>query len=282
MTHEDKREMRPQISVVIAVFNGADQLQRSIASVINQTYPYKELIIMDGGSTDGTVDIIRANSDSISYWESKPDRGIYHAWNKALDHTRGDWVYFLGADDDLCHTNVFEDIVPYFAKDALKTRIVYGRVNFVADDGKIIETYGEPWDRIQKRFKEVMCIPHQGVFHHRTLFELYGNFDESYQIAGDYELLLRDLKTGRAVFVPDVIVANMQYGGVSSTPLHATHALREIARSRKKNRIRGFSLLWHWTYLKANIRYILNLVIGEKTTNYIANKYRILTNRTPI
>ncbi|MBW1911745.1 MAG: glycosyltransferase [Deltaproteobacteria bacterium] len=282
MTHEDKREMRPQISVVIAVFNGADQLQRSIASVVNQTYPYKELIIMDGGSTDGTVDLIKANRHKIDYWESQPDRGIYHAWNKALDHTKGDWIYFLGADDYLSHLDIFRDIVPYLEKYTLKTRIVYGRVNFVKDDGRVIGTYGEPWNRIQKRFKEVMCIPHQGVFHHRTLFELHGKFDESYQIAGDYELLLRELKTGWAGFVPSVVVANMQYGGMSSTPLYSMRCLRECARSRKDNGVRGISYLWHWTYLKANTRYILSLLLGQKITTKVANLYRRLTNRNSI
>jgi len=279
--HYEKKEL-PLISLIIAVFNGAATLPRAISSVTGQTYANKELIIMDGGSIDGTVDIIAANNDQISYWESKPDSGVYNAWNKALSHAAGEWIYFLGADDYLCHRNVLNDIIPYLIKYESKTRIVYGRVNVVAENGKVIGSYGDQWHRLRRRFKAVMSIPHQGVFHHRSLFELHGRFDESYRIAGDYEMLLRELKTNAARFVPSVQVANMQYGGMSSSPLHSIHSLREIARSRKKNGVRGPALLWHWTYLKANFRYILYLVFGENTSNYIANKYRILTNRTPI
>lgn len=77
---------KPLISVIVAVYNGEKTLQHCIDSVSNQAYPHKELIIIDGGSTDGTVDILRADNDKIAYWESEPDKGIYHAWNKALDH----------------------------------------------------------------------------------------------------------------------------------------------------------------------------------------------------
>ena len=282
MNPADAKQKGPLISIIMAVFNGAAHLQRSIASVINQSYPYKELVIIDGGSTDGTVDIIKAYTQEIAYWETKPDRGIYHAWNKALDHTHGDWVYFLGADDYFCHENVIKDMVPYLVAYSTETRIVYGQVKVVNENGSIIGTFGDRWENLRKSFKAVMSIPHQGVFHHRSLFEIHGRFDESYQIAGDYELLLRELKSHAAAFVPGIQVANMQHGGLSSLPLHAIRTLREIARSRKKNKVRGISLLWHWTFLKANIRYVLNLVLGEKMANYIANKYRILTNRTPI
>ena len=91
-------DSKPVTSVIVAVYNGAKTLQRCIDSVSNQTYPHKELIIIDGGSADGTVDILRANNDKIAYWKFKPDRGIYHAWNKALEHVQGAWIYFLGSE----------------------------------------------------------------------------------------------------------------------------------------------------------------------------------------
>jgi glycosyltransferase involved in cell wall biosynthesis len=84
---------KPLISVIVAVYNGAKTLQRCIDSVSDQTYPNKELIIIDGGSTDGTIEIIRSNQDQITYWQSEPDNGIYHAWNKALDHASGDGIW---------------------------------------------------------------------------------------------------------------------------------------------------------------------------------------------
>ena len=101
----------PSISIVVAVFNGAHTLQRCIDSVITQDYPDKEIIIMDGGSTDGTVDILRSNSRRIAYWESRRDRGIYHAWNKGLQQAHGEWIIFLGADDVLYNERVLETFV---------------------------------------------------------------------------------------------------------------------------------------------------------------------------
>jgi len=95
-------------------------------------------------------------------------------------------------------------------------------------------------------------------------------------------MLLRELKTGWAGFAPSVVVANMQYGGMSSTPLYSMHSLREIARSRKDNGVRGISYLWYWTYLKANTRYILSLFLGQQITTKVANLYRRLTNRNSI
>ncbi|MDL5501794.1 MAG: glycosyltransferase, partial [Candidatus Methanoperedens sp.] len=98
------------------VYNGAKTLQRCIDSVSNQSYLNKELIIIDGGSTDGTIEILRSSQDKITYWQSGPDNGIYDAWNKALDHARGDWICFLGSDDYLWKSNVFEEIMPHLVK----------------------------------------------------------------------------------------------------------------------------------------------------------------------
>ena len=98
----------PLISVVIAVYNGKATLQQCLDSVTQQTYSHVELIVIDGGSTDGTVDLIRANAQKIAYWISEPDRGIYNAWNKALAQAKGDWICFLGADDYLWNAQVIE------------------------------------------------------------------------------------------------------------------------------------------------------------------------------
>jgi Glycosyltransferases involved in cell wall biogenesis len=84
----------PLFTIIVAVLNSKETLERCIESVNSQTYPYKELIIKDGGSTDGTVEILKNNDDKIAYWESSPDHGIYHAWNKALQYARGEWICF--------------------------------------------------------------------------------------------------------------------------------------------------------------------------------------------
>ena len=102
----------PLISIIVAVFNGEKTIQQCIDSVAQQSYPYKELIIIDGGSTDRTVELIKANQDKVKYWISEPDGGIYHAWNKGLAQVSGEWVAFLGVDDIYLPT-ALQDYVDY-------------------------------------------------------------------------------------------------------------------------------------------------------------------------
>jgi glycosyltransferase involved in cell wall biosynthesis len=102
----------PKITVIVAVFNGSATLRRCLKSICSQSYSNQELIVMDGGSSDDSVKIIQQNSHRIAYWESKPDRGIYHAWNKALSHATGEWICFLGSDDYFWQDDVLEKMVP--------------------------------------------------------------------------------------------------------------------------------------------------------------------------
>jgi len=89
-----------RLTVIIVTYNAAATLQKSLDSVYMQSYPDIELIVIDGNSSDGTKDILIANNDKITYWRSEPDNGIYDAMTKALKQAKGDWIYFLGADDN--------------------------------------------------------------------------------------------------------------------------------------------------------------------------------------
>ena len=115
----------PKISIVIAVLNQKQYLQKAIASVVNQDFTDYELIIVDGKSTDGTLDIIRKYESKISYWESAEDKNVYDAMNKAIAKTNGDWLYFLGADDEICKTT-FKNI---FTSHLEECYLVLGNIN---------------------------------------------------------------------------------------------------------------------------------------------------------
>ena len=149
---KEKAESKPPlISIIVASYNSINTLSRVIESVRSQTYLNKELVIIDGGSKDGTVDVLKRYDESIAYWCSEPDKGIYNAWNKALDYTKGDWILFLGADDYLWTNDVLERITPQLIKVRSKFRVVYGRVSIVREDGTVLETHNEPWERAKKR-----------------------------------------------------------------------------------------------------------------------------------
>ena len=113
----------PLITVITVVFNGADHLEETLLSVIGQTWGNVEYIVVDGGSTDGTLDIIRRHEHAIDYWVSEPDAGIYDAMNKGIGLATGRWINFMNAGDSFCDARVLEQVAPHFDDDTL---LVYG------------------------------------------------------------------------------------------------------------------------------------------------------------
>lgn len=257
-------ESAPLISIIVAVYNGRATLQHCIDSVAQQTYPNKELIIIDGGSKDGTVDLLEENSNKFSYWISEPDRGIYNAWNKGLGQATGEWVIFLGADDYFWDARVLERIAEQLGKLPSNLRVAYGQIMLLNADGESLYSVGEPWEKIKGRFRKIMCIPHQGVLHRRSLFEQHGNFDETFRIAGDYELLLRELKAADAVFIPDIFITAMRQGGVSSSPQNSLLLLREVRRAQQMHGQWFPSLIWVMVVVRVCLRLLLWQTLGER------------------
>ncbi len=272
----------PFISVIVAVRNGAETIQRCIDSFSRQTYPRKELVVMDGASTDGTVALLSENTDAIAYWQSEIDRGLYHAWNKALAHAKGEWICFLGADDYFWDENVLERVAERVCEAYPRHRVAYGRIYSVKENGDILETVGVPWEKARKAFCQVMAIPHQGVFHHRTLFEDHGEFDETFQVAGDYDLLLRELKDKDACFLDGLVVAGMQRGGLTGRTEHGLFLLREIERAREKNGISGLKLTWWFHFTRSWSRSALRRLFGKRASDAMADLYRVCVRKPRI
>lgn len=183
----------PAVSVIVAVLNAAQTIQGCVDSVTSQKDVVTELIVIDGGSTDGTQEILEANRAAIAHWESGPDRGIYHAWNKALPRATGAWVCFLGADDRLLGADTLKELVD--AGEAAGADLVCSRVSYRGEDRVV----GQPWD--WSKMRAFMCVAHPGLLHRRRLFDELGPFAEGYRITGDYEFLLRLGKEVAAAFV---------------------------------------------------------------------------------
>ncbi len=270
----------PLISVIVAVYNGAETLQRCIDSVVNQTYPHVELIVMDGASTDGSVDILKAKDLVIACWESEQDRGIYHAWNKALRHVNGDWICFLGADDYFWSSDALEKMVGHLKHAEPPYRVVYGQVALVNKKDEILCYVGESWKDVKEKFRHVMALPHQGIMHHISLFETHGVFDEGYMIAGDYELLLRELQYHDALFVSEVIMVGMRQGGVSSDPSRSLLLLIEIRRAQKKLMERVSGWQWWVAYIKVRLRLLLWRMLGELLARKVLDAARLSVGKS--
>lgn len=273
---------QPFISIVIALLNRRATLERALESVLAQDYAARELVVMDGGSTDGSLDVLRRYEASLAHWESQPDRGVYHAFNKGVARARGDWIYFLGADDFLWDERVLARMARHLAGAYPPHRVVYGQAHFMSAGGEVLEVLGHPWTQFRGRFLQGFMIPHQAVFHHRSLFEAHGAFDESFRTSGDYELLLRELKDGAPLFVPDVVVAGYQFGGGSSAPGNTFVVLSEHRRARRKNGVRMPGLAWHAAELRALLRSLLWALLGERRAKRVLDLGRAALGKPPL
>jgi len=203
------------ISIIIATFNAGKYLQNCLNSIIPEKTKNVELIIIDGGSKDNTVQIIENNKQYINYWISEPDNGIYDAWNKGIDKATGDWIMFIGADDKL----VPDALTMY--TDFMLEKNVNGNVDFISSRVQMIDNQNKPirikgWEFEWPLFLKEMTIAHPGALHSKNLFRKYGQFNTDYKIVGDYELLLRPGKTFKTLYMNKVTVL-MSEGGVSDS-----------------------------------------------------------------
>jgi glycosyltransferase involved in cell wall biosynthesis len=200
---------KPLVTVITAVLNGAGSMERSMTSVIGQTFTSFEYIVIDGGSRDGTVDILRRAEGSIDYWLSEPDNGIYDALNRGIALARGEWIYFLGADDALADLHVLEKV---FARrrDGL---FIYGDV-LHGDSGAV---YGGPFSR---RMLTKRNICQQGIFYRSELFRRLGPFDMGYPLLGDWLFNMKafSLKESKPEYL-DMVIAAYSLAGASSRSL---------------------------------------------------------------
>jgi glycosyltransferase involved in cell wall biosynthesis len=203
-----------QLSIVIPVYNAAASLRATLDSCLAQTGCELELIIVDGGSTDGSADIIRAYADRLAWWVSEKDGGIYDAWNKGLARATHPWIAFFGADDVWATPDAVRQLMSL--ANFPQVNLVTARLRKASHAGVSGYTFGEAWST--QRMRMFMSVAHAGMPHHRSLFEKFGAFDTRFRIAGDYDFLLRAAADVRAAYLNDT-VGVMGGGGVSSTQL---------------------------------------------------------------
>lgn len=240
-----------KVSIIIAVYNGAKTLEACLRSIETQSYPHIEIIVMDGGSQDGTYDLLQTNNEIITYWESKKDNGIYHAWNNALNHVTGEWVCFLGADDKFAYPDVIQDMLDLSGHDQCN----YISAKIAVDFKGRVAIKGKPWNK--KMMQKWHVTAHPGSLHHKSLFEEYSQFNECYKIAGDYEFLLRSQSSIRACFLDKVTVL---MGGDGVSNVNFLPAFIETFKIQKQNKEIGlFKAGYNFSIamLKAVVRKII-------------------------
>ena len=202
------------MSIVTVVFNGKEHIEKTINSIINQTYPKIEYIIIDGGSTDGTVDIIRNYEHSISYWVSEPDKGISDAFNKGIKLATGDYINFQGDGDGFVDETSLEKVVNEIGN--RRPLLVSAKIRRIDEDGKTLYISKQPKKFSKKSLLFKMSLPHQGVFVHRDFFNQYGLFDLNNTYCMDYEHLLRAYKKFPEVLLVSDVIANWRADGLGN------------------------------------------------------------------
>lgn len=262
----------PLISIITVSFNAAEFIEQTILSVFSQTYPYIEYIIIDGASSDGTVEIIRKYESRLAYWHSKPDRGLTHAFNLGFAQSHGDWILYLNADDFFLDHSVVEQMVPHLMLNQ-EADVVHGRIMSVSREQTPTPLllkpiyYGNPWRWEDSRWEAI--IPHPAAFTNRSYFKKVGEFDESWQIAVDYEFYLRAGRRLKAHFVP-VNMSVMRVGGLSGSN-QVVRIRREYRQVQQKYGTLSFGLRWFNFYWQI-IQYVKRLFLHKIFDRY-ASKF---------
>lgn len=227
-----------KVSIITVVYNNVNTIQDAIESVLSQTYTDIEYIIIDGGSTDGTVEIIKSYGNKISKFISESDHGIYDAMNKGLKFATGDIVGILNSDDFYAQTEVISKVVQIFQENRIECMFA----DLVYIHPKNLEKIVRYYDSSHfspKKFAYGWMPAHPTFFVKREIYEKYGYFKTDYKIAADYELLVRFLgKFKISYFYYQAPIVKMRTGGVSTNNLKSNYTLnKEILRACKENNI---------------------------------------------
>ena len=248
----------PLVTIITSVLNGEKYLEKTIKSIINQSYKNIEYIIIDGGSTDNTLNIIKSYERKIHYWISEKDNGISDAFNKGVKQANGVYINFQGDGDGFIEPKSLEKV--FHGVNPNEDIFVSARINRVNLEGKNIYTskYIKKFHKSSLLFR--MSLPHQGLFTHKNYFEEYGFFDTNCTFCMDYDHLLRSYRNFPKVLTKDIIVAKWRMDGIGNG--RTLEILEEYDKTKRKNKISYGAvllLLKYWALLK----YYINVISGR-------------------
>lgn len=207
-----KQKWSPKLSVITVVYNNVRDIERTMLSVLNQTYLNIEYIIVDGLSTDGTLDVIKRYKDRITKLISEKDEGIYDAMNKGLATATGDYVVFMNSADEFYEPDT---VAKVFSADK-DADIYYGETEMINDKGQSLgqRRHKTPQAFTWRSFKYGMSVSHQAIYIRRSLTEPY---DRKYHLSADIDWIIRAAKKSKKIVNVNQYMAKYQVGGMSKT-----------------------------------------------------------------
>ncbi|NOU47304.1 MAG: glycosyltransferase [Bacteroidales bacterium] len=236
---------KPLISIITVVFNGSGYLEQAILSVINQSYSNIEYIIIDGGSTDGTLDIIRKYDDKIDFWISEPDHGLYDAMNKGINHSAGSIIGLINSDDCL-NPGIAEKIAKCFSSNP-EIGFTYGAVDLIRETGLVYgRTNPFPATMMYGKSLKEMPFAHPSCFIAKRVYDQIGLYDLTFPLGADYDLILRMIENGFKGIDLNESVSKFRDGGKSG----GIKTYIETKRLQKKH---GLSFVTRYSIFYASL-----------------------------
>ena len=225
-----------KISLITVCKNSKDSIDRTIQSVLSQTYKNIEYIIIDGASNDGTLSIINNYKNKVSLIISENDNGVYDAMNKGLKHANGDIIGFINADDSLYNKYCINNIVDHFKKN--NADIVYGDINLVSKNQKLIHSWRA------NKFKKNSFIngwhpPHPSFYAKKRVYAIVGDYDCNLEFSADFDFMYRafEMHSFKVEYLPEVFVNYTLGGGSSKNIKNILIGNYNIFKSLKKNKV---------------------------------------------
>lgn len=246
-----------KLSIVTICYNNKKELRETINSLISQTFNDYEYIIIDGGSKDGSVEIIREYANHINFWVSEPDKGIYNAMNKGLAHCYGEWVYFLNSGDVFYNDRVLASID--FEGVSEKVGAIYGRYKFYSRYNELIlNEVKHPFTESERKYRS-MGFSHQSVFVRTKLAQEIG-FDESFKLCADYNMMMRIYRAGYVFKRDNTIIAICDGRGGASYKNRALQDKETAIVCGCQDDMVIVSYLWLINVLRPIYRYINSII----------------------
>ena len=219
----------PLVSIITPSFNQATYLEATIKSVLEQSYPHIEYIIMDGGSTDGSVDVIKKYEGRIAAWVSEQDKGQTDAINKGFNRAKGDILAWINSDDTYANPNAVADAVNFLIAHP-EVAMVYADCNFIDEQGKIIGKFASRQTDYAKLRTGYVHIPQQTMFFRAKYWKELGPLDPSFYFAMDYDLWVRIAKHAPIHYLPGKTWANFRIHTSSKTNVNDERGWKEMLR----------------------------------------------------
>ena len=237
-----------KISIITVGYNAAATIEETMQSVFHQSYGNIEYVIIDGGSSEGTLEIVERYSDKIAHYVSEPDGGIYFGMNKGIAACSGDYIGILNADDVYASKEVLSEVAELLKASSADT--LYGDLEYVAEDNlqKVVRKWVSGNFQSNK-FLSGWMPPHPTFFVKKELYTSCGVFNTDFKLAADYELMLRFLYKHKlsAVYLPKTLI-KMRVGGVSNNSLK--NRLAANKEDRKAWVVNSIRPKWYTLFMK--------------------------------